>query len=70
MIALPIKILILTWFFGWGFLLLKFPIGCCRLLSLGREPTPGQLRIAKIVGYLGVAFGCLFLAAVAFGIVH
>jgi hypothetical protein len=67
--ALPIKILILVWFFGWGFLMLRFPVQCFRLLSCGHIPTPKQLKREKIVGYMGVGFGTLFLVELVFRII-
>ena len=59
----------LVWFFGWGILLLKFPRQCHRLLSLGKEPSPKHLKLARIVGYMGLFFGTLLLVELAFGIV-
>jgi hypothetical protein len=63
-------VVVLVWFFGWGFLLLKYPVLSCRVLGWGRAPTPKQLKIARFVGYMGVAFGCLFLVEMAFGLVR
>jgi hypothetical protein len=70
LIALPLKILILVWFLGWGFLILQFPVQCFRLLSWGRYPTPKQLRREKFVGYMALGFGILFLLELAFGIIR
>jgi hypothetical protein len=61
-------IISLIWFFGWGFFLLKFPVQCYRLLSWGRTPTAKHLKIAKIVGYMGVFFGCMLALEMAFGL--
>ena len=58
----------LIWFFGWGFALLKFPREFHRLLSLGKEPTPRNLKLARIVGYMGLSFGMLLLIEFAFGL--
>jgi hypothetical protein len=64
------QVLVLVWMLGWGFLLLKFPTQCYRFLSWGRNPTAGQLKTAKIVGYMGLGFGLLYLVEIVFGIVH
>jgi hypothetical protein len=69
-IGLPIKILTLVWFFGWGFLILRFPVQCFRFLSWGRIPTPKQLSREKIVGYMGIGFGTLFLVELAFRVIR
>jgi len=68
-LALKIKILILVWFLGWGFLILRFPVQCFRLLSWGRRPTLKQLKREKFVGYMALAFGVLFLLELAFRII-
>lgn len=60
----------LVWFFGWGVLLLRFPAQCYRAFSWGRQPTTGNLKIVKIVGYMGLAFGSLLLIEIAFGLIH
>jgi hypothetical protein len=58
--------IILVWFFGWGFLLLKFP----SIASWGKTPNAKQIKRAVFVGYMGLFFGCLFLLELAFGLVH
>jgi hypothetical protein len=67
-LAFKFKIVILAWLLIWGFLLLMFPLECHRFLSWGRNPTPRQLKSGKIVGYMALAFACLFLLELAFGI--
>lgn len=62
--------ILLTWFFGWGFLLLKFPTQTFRIMSWGRVPSAKQLKLALFVGYMALFFGCLFLLELAFGVVH
>jgi|HubBroStandDraft_6_1064221.scaffolds.fasta_scaffold93348_3 hypothetical protein len=62
--------IVLVWFFGWGFLLLKFPTQCYRILSLGKTANAKQLKRAVFMGYMGLLFGCLFLFELAFGLVH
>ncbi len=62
--------IIVVWVFGWGFLLLKFPVQCYRFLSWGKTPNPKQVKRAVFVGYMGLFFGCLFLLELAFGLVH
>ena len=62
--------IILVWFFGLGFLLLKFPAQCYRVLSWGKTPNAKQLKRAVVVGYMGLFFGCLFLIELALGLVH
>ena len=62
-------IIMLVWFFGWGFSLSKFPRQCCRIFSLGKEPSPKNLRIAKIVSYMGFFFGVLLINELAFGMI-
>ncbi len=68
--ALPVKLLVLIWLFGWGFLILRFPVQCFRLLSWGRIPTSKQLKREKFVGYMGVGFGTLFLIELALRIIR
>jgi hypothetical protein len=46
----------LVWFFGWGFLSLKYPVQSYRVLSWGRTPTPKQPKLVRFVGYIGVGF--------------
>lgn len=58
----------LVWFFGWGFLCLRCPVASFRIVALGRRPTPKDLRVVRVVGYMGVVFGCLLLLEVAFGL--
>jgi hypothetical protein len=65
-----IKVIALVWFFGWGFLLLKFPVLAYRILSFGRTPNPLQLGREKMIGYMALAFGCLFAIEIVFGIVR
>jgi hypothetical protein len=60
--------ILLVWFFGWGSLLLKFPRQCHRVLSLGKEPSPKHLKLARIVGYMGIFFGVLLVIELALGI--
>ena len=61
---------VLVWFFGWGFLLLKFPAQCYRVVSWGKTANAKQVKRAVFVGYMGLFFGCLFLVELAFGLVH
>jgi hypothetical protein len=56
------------WFFGWGFLLLKFPHQCYRAFAWGREPKPSNLKMAKVVGYMGLGGGTLLLMEMVFGV--
>jgi len=60
-------VIMLVWFFGWGFLLLKFPRQCHRILSLGKEPSPRNLKLARIAGYMGLCFGALLFVELALG---
>jgi hypothetical protein len=62
--------IVLGWFLGWGFLLLKFPAQCYRVLSWGKTPNANQLKRAVFVGYMGLFFACLFLVELAFGLIH
>jgi len=62
--------LMLVWFFGWGFLLLRFPVQCYRVLSLGKVPTVKQIRRATLVGYMAMFFGCLILLEIAVGLLY
>jgi hypothetical protein len=64
------KVLALAWLLGWGFVLLRFPIQCYRLFALGRPPTPQQLKRVRIVGYIGLIFGSIFLLELALGIIR
>jgi hypothetical protein len=50
----------LVWFLGWGVLLLRFPTASFRVLSWGRRPTPKNLKTARVVGYMGVAFAVCY----------
>ena len=65
-----IKVIALVWFFGWGFLLLKFPVLAYRILSFGRTPNPLQLKREKALGNMALAFGCLFVIELISGIVR
>ena len=47
-------VIALLWLFGWGFLLLKFPVQCYRFLVRGRDPTPKKLKTVKVVAYIGL----------------
>jgi hypothetical protein len=49
-------IVILVWFFGWGFLLLKFPAHRYRIGSRSKTPNAKQLKRAVFVGYMGPVF--------------
>lgn len=64
------EILILIWFLGWGFVILRFPVQCYRILSLGRYPTPVQLKREKFVGYMALAFGAVFIVELVFGMIR
>ena len=59
---------LVVWFLGWGFLLLKFPRQTCRLLAMGKEPSAWNLKIARIVAYIGLVGGVLLLIELAAGI--
>jgi hypothetical protein len=61
---------ILVWFFAWGFLLLKFPAQCHRVMSWGRTPDERQTKRARFVGYMALFFGGLFVIELAFGLVN
>lgn len=63
-------IVILVWFFGWGFLLLKFPAHRYRIGSRSKTPNAKQLKRAVFVGYMGLFFVCMFLLELAFGLDH
>jgi len=60
----------LVWLFGWGFLLLKFPVECYRFLGRGRNPTPNKLKVVKVVAYIGLFSGSCLLLELAFGLVR
>jgi hypothetical protein len=62
-------VLALVWLLGWGLLLLRFPIASFRLLAWGRRPTPKNLKVVRIVGYMGISFGGLFLLEILLGVV-
>jgi hypothetical protein len=58
----PLAIIGLVWFFGWAFLLLKFPNQSFRFMTFGKRiPTTRELRVARVVGYIAVVSGCLLL---------
>jgi len=65
-----LKVITLVWFFGWGFLLVKFPLQAYRILSFGRTPNPLQLKREKALGYMALAFGCFFGLVLIFGILR
>jgi hypothetical protein len=69
-VALLIKVVILVWFFGWGFLLLKFPLEAYRILSFGRTPNPHLLKREKALGYMALTFGCLFVIEIILGMIR
>ena len=60
----------LVWFFGWGILSLKYPVKCYRLLSRGREPSTRNLKMVKIVGYMGLGFGAMTVLELVFGLMR
>jgi hypothetical protein len=61
----------MLWFFGWAFLLLKFPSQSFRVMTLGtRTASPKDLKVAKIVGYMGLFFGCVALVQTALDLVR
>jgi len=62
-------ILMLLWFFGWSFLLLWLPTRALRVLAWGRRPTSKELKRARVVGYMGLFFGCLLLVEIALGMI-
>jgi hypothetical protein len=66
---LTFNIVGLVWLLGWGFSALRFPEQSYRLLSWGRTPTPRQLKRVRVVGYIGLGFGSLFLVELAVGLV-
>jgi len=70
LVGLPFKIVVLVWFFGWGFAILRFPVQCFRWLSWGRNPTPKQMKRERVVGFVALGFGVLLLLELAFGIVR
>jgi len=49
--------LAVAWVLVWGLLFLKYPIQSYRVLSLGRTPTPTQLKAVRFIGYMGVILG-------------
>ena len=57
-------ILILVWFFGWAFLTLRFPVQTHRVATCGRPLTPRQAKMQKIVGYMCLFFGCIFVIGI------
>jgi hypothetical protein len=59
----------LIWFLGGGFVVLRFTVQSHRALGWGRRPTPRQLKLTRVVGYMGVGFGLLMLAEIAVGLV-
>lgn len=65
-----LKAITLVWFFGWGFLLVKFPLQAYRILSFGRTPNPLQLKRERALGYMALAFGFLFDLVLIFGILQ
>jgi hypothetical protein len=61
---------VLLWFFGWGWLLLRFPARCYQVLSSGKTPNAKQLKRLVLVGYMALFFGSLFVLELVFGLVH
>jgi hypothetical protein len=66
---LAFKIIGLIWFYGWGFMLLKYPNQAFRMLSWGLIPDQRTrfLQRSKVAGYFGLVFGTLFLIEWIFG---
>jgi hypothetical protein len=62
-------ILIPGCFFGVGFVLLRYPAFAMRFSRI-RNPTARQFKAMRVVGYMGVFGGCLFLLEYAFGLVR
>jgi putative N-acetylmannosamine-6-phosphate epimerase len=56
---------------GWSLLFLKYPVQSCRVLSLGRAPTPTQLKGVRSIGYAGVVLGGAgFLLKLVLRLIH
>ena len=58
----------LVWFFGWGISLLRWPVTSSRVLAWGKQPTTKRLKMAKIVGYMGIVFGFVVLIELIVGL--
>ena len=61
---------ILAWFFAWGFLLLKFPAQCHRVMSWGKPLDERQARRIKVIAYVALVFAGMFAVEIAFGLVR
>ena len=66
----PVLVICHLWFFGWGFLLLRFPDAAFRVFALGKKANARQLRSMRGVGVIALTAGLLLLIEVATGGVH
>ena len=62
--------ILFVWFFAWALLLLRFPRQCHRIASWGKEPSAWNLKVMRVVGYMGLFFGAVLALELAFGIVR
>jgi len=66
----PVLIICLLWFFGCGFVFLRFPDVAFRLFGMGKKANARQLRSMRGVGVIAVTAGLLLLIEVVTGNVH
>jgi len=59
-----------VWLFGWGFAMLKVPQRCYRLLNRGKDPTQAELKVLRVLAYVGLAGGALLVAGLINGWIH
>ena len=66
------SIIALVWFLGGAFALLAFPLEFIRFASLGTRPNPSpdQLKKARIVGVIALVLGGIIGLEFAFGFIR
>jgi hypothetical protein len=66
------SIIALVWFLGGAFGLLAFPLEFIRFASLGTRPNPSpdQLKKARIVGVIALVLGGIIGLEFAFGFIR
>jgi hypothetical protein len=61
-----------VWLLGWGAIILGVPglVPFLHRTFRGMEPSTGDLKIARFVGYIGIVFGSIALVQGLIGLAH
>jgi len=66
----PVLVICVLWFFGCGFVFLRFPEAAFRIFAMGKKANARQVRSMRGVGVIALTAGLLLLIEVATGGVH